>query len=68
MFAPKVKMDRDLLKRVRQFAEAAGYASVEEFVAHAVEKAMAQCGETDADTHHQAEELKKRLQGLGYLS
>ena len=63
MFAPKVKMDRDLLKRVRQFAEAAGYASVEEFVAHAVEKALAQWENAGPE-----EEVKKKLQGLGYLS
>lgn len=62
MFDAKVKIDRDLLERAKQFAQAKGYASVEEFVAHAVEKAMARWVEEDA------EEAKNRLQGLGYLS
>jgi len=63
MFGPKVKLDKDLYQRVAEFAKLAGYASVDEFVTHALEKELAQLeGATDE------EEVKKKLKGLGYIS
>lgn len=62
MFGPKVKLDRDLYQRLQRCAEAAGYASVDEFIRHTLEKAAAAIEEADSE-----EEVKKRLQGLGYL-
>ena len=62
MFGPKIKLDRELFERLKRCAEAAGYSSVEEFVRHALEKAAAAADEADSE-----EEVKKRLQGLGYL-
>ena len=59
----KIKLDKDLYERVKKFAKIAGYSSVDEFVIHALEKELAQLeGATDED------EIKKRLQGLGYIS
>ena len=63
MFGPKVKIDKDLLDKVRKYSEIAGYASVEEFVTHALEKEIAQLEDADSE-----EEIKKRLKGLGYIS
>ena len=37
MFGSRIKLDKDLLERVRKFADIAGYSSVEEFIAHALE-------------------------------
>lgn len=62
MFGPKVKLDRDLYDRLVKCAEVAGYSSVDEFVRHALEKAASALEEADSE-----EEVKKRLQGLGYL-
>jgi metal-responsive CopG/Arc/MetJ family transcriptional regulator len=62
MFGPKIKVDKDLYERVKQCAEAAGYSSVDEFIRHTLEKAVAAIEESDSE-----EEVKKRLQGLGYL-
>ncbi len=62
MFGPKVKLDRDLYERLSRCAEAAGYSSTEEFIRHTLEKAAAAIEEADSE-----EEVKKRLQGLGYL-
>jgi metal-responsive CopG/Arc/MetJ family transcriptional regulator len=62
MFGPKIKVDKDLYERVKQCAEAAGYSSVDEFIRHTLEKAVAAIEEADSE-----EEVKKRLQGLGYL-
>lgn len=59
----KIKIDGELWDRVKKVAAAAGYASPEEFVTHVIEKEMAAL-EAGADE----EEIKKRLQGLGYIS
>lgn len=63
MFGSKIKLDKDLLERVRKISEIAGYSSVEEFISHALEKELAKLEDADSE-----EEIKKRLKGLGYLS
>ena len=63
MFGSKVKIDKELLEKVKKYSELAGYSSVEEFVTHALEKEIAQLEEADSE-----EEIKKKLQGLGYIS
>ena len=62
MFEPKIKLDRDLYQRVKQTAERAGYSSVDEFVVHLLEKAA-----SDAERAQGKDEVRKRLQGLGYI-
>jgi hypothetical protein len=59
----KIKLDKALLDKVRKYAEVAGYSSPEEFITHALEKELAQLEDAGSE-----EELKKRLQGLGYIS
>jgi metal-responsive CopG/Arc/MetJ family transcriptional regulator len=59
----KVKLESSLVDRIRKFAEIAGYSSPEEFITHALEKELAQLEDADSE-----EEIKKRLQGLGYMS
>ncbi len=63
MWDAKIKLDKDLMNRVKKHAGVVGYSSVEEFVTHVLERELAAVEETEAD-----EALKKRLQGLGYLS
>jgi metal-responsive CopG/Arc/MetJ family transcriptional regulator len=63
MFGSKVRIDKDLLARVKRYADIAGYSSVEEFITHALEKELADLEEADSE-----EEIRKRLQGLGYIS
>ncbi len=63
MFGSKVKLDKHLLEKVKRYSEMAGYSSVDEFITHALEKEIAQLEEADSE-----EEIKKRLQGLGYIS
>ena len=62
MFGPKIKLDRELYRRLARCAEAAGYSSTEEFIRHTLEKAAAAVEDADSE-----EEVRKRLQGLGYL-
>lgn len=59
----KISLDKGLLARVKKFADIAGYSSVEEFITHALEKELAVLEEADTE-----EEIKKKLQGLGYIS
>jgi len=60
----RIKLDKDLLARVKKYADLAGYASVDEFITHALEKELAKLEEGGDDE----EEIKKRLKGLGYIS
>ena len=63
MGGPKIKLDKDLFERVKKAAELGGYSSVDEFVVHVLEKELAQIDDGASD-----EEIKKRLEGLGYIS
>ena len=59
----KVKLDKDIVDKVRRYSEIAGYSSVEEFITHALEKEIAILEEADSE-----EEIRKKLQGLGYIN
>lgn len=58
----KVKVDKALFNRAKEISPVAGYTSVEEFVAHAIETAIAQFCDTQED-----EAVKEQLKGLGYI-
>ena len=59
----RVKLEADLVEKIKRYADIAGYSSAEEFITHALEKELAQLEDADSE-----EEIKKRLQGLGYIS
>ena len=59
----KVKLDSDLVAKMKRYADLAGYSSVEEFITHALEKEIAKLADAGSE-----EEVKKRLRGLGYIS
>ncbi|MFQ5900216.1 MAG: hypothetical protein ACE5IH_01515 [Thermodesulfobacteriota bacterium] len=63
MFGSKIKIDNELLKKAKEFAAKAGYSSVEEFVNHIIEKEISELDKSDSE-----DEIKKKLQGLGYIS
>jgi hypothetical protein len=58
-----IKIDKDLLAKVKKYADIAGYSTPEEFVTHALEKELAKLEDADSE-----EEIRKRLKGLGYIS
>jgi hypothetical protein len=65
MLGYRLKIEPALLDKLKVCAEASGYATVDEFITHTLEKevqrlAMPEDGES-------ADVVKKRLQGLGYL-
>ncbi|MBI4815257.1 MAG: hypothetical protein HY791_03295 [Deltaproteobacteria bacterium] len=65
MFGNKkaVKLDKELVDKVKKYADIAGYSSTEEFITHALEKELKKLEGADSE-----EEIKKRLKGLGYIS
>ncbi len=63
MGTAKVKLDKDLLEKVKKYARISGYASPEEFITHCLEKELSKLEESDSE-----EEIKKKLKGLGYIS
>jgi hypothetical protein len=59
----KVKLDKDLMDRIRKVADVAGYATAEEFVVHVLEKEMLHFEDAGSD-----EDIRNKLKGLGYIS
>jgi hypothetical protein len=65
MFGNRIKLDDELFEKVRKCAEMLGYASPEEFAAHVLEKEVTR--HLNPEQRDPEEEIKKRLQGLGYI-
>jgi len=59
----KIKLDDALMERLKRAAQVGGYASVDEFVVHILERELEKLDDSGSD-----EEIKKRLEGLGYIS
>ena len=59
----KVKIERDLMDRIRKVADIAGYATPEEFVVHVLEKEMLHFEDAGSD-----DDIRAKLKGLGYIS
>jgi hypothetical protein len=58
----KTKIDSGLLERAKRAAATLGYSSVEEFIAHCVEKELKK---HEADQAEQ--QVADQLRGLGYI-
>jgi len=59
----KVRIERDLMDRIRKVADVAGYATPEEFVVHVLEKEMLHFEDAGSE-----EDIRNKLKGLGYIS
>jgi hypothetical protein len=58
----KVTIDSGLYDRAKQAAQAAGYSSVEEFIAHCIENELKKLGSDEAE-----QKVADQLRGLGYI-
>ena len=66
MFGKKgIVLDPGLLQRAKDAAAKGGYASVDEYVAHLVERELSG---SDDGASSDVDEIKKKLEGLGYIS
>jgi len=63
MGTTKIRLDKNLMEKVKKYAAMAGYSSTEEFFTHCLEKEIAKLEEADSP-----EEIQKKLKGLGYIS
>jgi hypothetical protein len=64
MFGKKgIQLDPALMERVKAAAAKAGYASADEYVAHVLERELSRTDDASSD-----EDVKKKLEGLGYIS
>jgi len=64
MFGKKgIQLDPALMEKVRAAAAKAGYASPDEFVAHVLERELSRSDDASSDA-----DVKKKLEGLGYIS
>jgi metal-responsive CopG/Arc/MetJ family transcriptional regulator len=59
----KIKLDKDLIDRVKKISEVAGYASHEEFITHIIERELAHFEDAGSD-----DDITEKLRGLGYIS
>ena len=62
--AAKVKVDKDLYRRAQDAAAKWGYSSLDEFVAHLLEKALK---DFEAQQGEDGDAVEERLRGLGYI-
>jgi len=60
---PKIKIEKELYERVKQYADKSGYSSVDEFIIHLLEQVVGSSESDDFD-----EDVMQRLKGLGYIS
>jgi hypothetical protein len=58
----KIKIESSLFDRAKRAAEAAGYSSVEEFVAHCIENEIQKLKIEEAEGR-----VADQLRGLGYI-
>lgn len=63
----KVKIEGDLLDKVKKCADVCGYSSIDEFVVHALEKEVNRVLPPGEGGSTSREVMRKRLQGLGYI-
>jgi len=60
----KLKISSDLMERIRKVSDTGGYSSPEEFVLHVIEREL----DTLApDAGESEEEIRRKMEGLGYL-
>lgn len=67
MFAKKVSLSKDLFERASRFAKEKGYADLSEWVTDLLEEEMKRDQGTSS-SGGKDDDVKKRLQGLGYIS
>ena len=60
---PKIKLDKELYEKVKQYADQSGYSSTDEFITHLLEQVTNPSNPDDYD-----EDVMQRLKGLGYIS
>ena len=67
VFGNRVTIDDELYARAKKCAELAGFSTTDEFIEHVLTKEIAEILGPGSGEDATPEEIKKRLQGLGYI-
>jgi hypothetical protein len=62
MLGPTIKLNKEIWARIKKCADAGGYSTPQEFVEHILERELAKL-----EGAVSAEDIAKKLQGLGYI-
>ena len=60
----KLKIDNDTIERIRKVSDVGGYSSPEEFVIHVIEREL---DALDPDNGESEEDIRRKMEGLGYI-
>lgn len=60
----KLKLDDEMAGRLEKVASAGGYTSTAEFVLHVLERELEVLDPSEGDSE---EEIRKKMEGLGYM-
>jgi len=61
----KMKLDDGFMERMKKVAATGGYSSVDEFVIHVLEREIEKLDPARGESE---ESIRKKLEGLGYIS
>ena len=68
MFKKKITIEEDLFERATRFAKDKGYSDLSEWISDLMEEEMKRNQGGGPEGDKDEEEIKKKLQGLGYIS
>ena len=60
----KLKLDSATIERIKKVSEIAGYSSPEEFILHIIDREL---DAIDPDAGESEEEIRRKMEGLGYI-
>jgi len=60
----KLKLDSVTIERIRRVSEKGGYSSPEEFILHIIDREL---DTLDQDSRESEEEIRRKMEGLGYI-
>jgi hypothetical protein len=67
VFGNKVKISNEMMVRIKDAVESAGFSSIEEFVETALERELQRLSVSKTNDSRSEENVSKQLQGLGYI-
>jgi hypothetical protein len=68
MFKKKIPIDKELFERATTFAAEKGYNDLSEWISDLMEEEMKRAQQGGPGNKGDEDDVKKRLQGLGYIS
>ena len=67
MFGPRIKISRQMMERIKEAVDLAGYSSVDEFVETSIERELERVLYSYTHSSDEEDKVTERLRGLGYI-